>query len=69
LFFEPQALHLTVLDMLPRSNGRQTRLSDHPPKVWQEVERLLEDLRVEVVYRRTRTFQLGKFTEKPLRDL
>ncbi|KAF7634068.1 hypothetical protein Mgra_00006486 [Meloidogyne graminicola] len=68
-FFEPQALHLTVLDMLPNQKGRTTRLSDFPPKVWQEVERLLEDLRVEVSYRRTRTFQLGKFTEKPLRDL
>jgi hypothetical protein len=67
-FFIPQKLIYTVLDILqPRNN--QPKMGDFPEHVWRSTEKTLEDLRVEVNYRKTRTFELGKFTDKPIRDL
>ncbi|KAL3110735.1 hypothetical protein niasHT_011240 [Heterodera trifolii] len=68
-FFEANSLIDTIFDILPRRNSASPSMHDFSPSDWVKVERLLQDLRVEVSYRRVRTFELGKLTEKPLRDL
>jgi hypothetical protein len=62
-FFIPQTLVHTVLEILPRN----PQMSDFTPQ--SEVQKLIKDLRVEVNYRKQRTFELGKFTEQPIRDI
>uniref|UniRef100_A0A914IDR2 Piwi domain-containing protein n=1 Tax=Globodera rostochiensis TaxID=31243 RepID=A0A914IDR2_GLORO len=68
-FFESKNLMDTVLDILPRRNGGRPRMRDFGPADWAHVEGTLRDVRVEINYSRTRTFELAKLTDKPLREL
>lgn len=66
-FFEPQNLVQAVLKIIGgNGNARQANFSRNDLT---RAHRLLEDVRVEVDYRKTRTFELGSFTETPIRDL
>jgi hypothetical protein len=53
----------------PMNNQRIPRMNDFSPAEWREAQKLVKDLRVEVNYRKQRTFELGKFTEQPIREI
>ena len=44
-------------------------MDDFRQSDWNAAEKLIEDLRVDVDYRRTRSFGVGRFTDKPICDL
>lgn len=66
-----QTLVETVLDILPRRNsgGRRPTMRDFNALDWAKVEEIILDVRVDIIYRRVRSFQLGKLTDKPIRDI
>ncbi|KAL3122858.1 hypothetical protein niasHT_008770 [Heterodera trifolii] len=69
-FFESKNLVDTVMEILPqRRNGGRPSMRDFSAKDWSEVETVIKDVRVELNYRRTRTFELGNLTDRPVSEL
>ncbi|KAL3123868.1 hypothetical protein niasHT_000025 [Heterodera trifolii] len=69
-FFESKNLVDTVMEILPqRRNGGRPSMRDFSAKDWSVVETVIKDVRVELNYRRTRTFELGNLTDRPISEL